>query len=62
MNKRSESALKVIQHEMHCIGKTKMQLETEFILGFYTEALCHFTSFMCTQKIPFGVEMSRQNA
>lgn len=49
MNRRSEPALKVIQHEMHHIGKAKMQLETEFILEFYTEALCHFTSFTCTQ-------------
>lgn len=65
MNKRSESTLKVIQHEMYHTGKTKMQLKTnsiEFMAVFCTAALCLFTSFVYKQWVQFGVEMPRQNA
>jgi len=65
MNKRSESTLKVIQHEMYHSGKAKMQLKTssiEFMVVFCKAALCLFTSFVYTQWVWFGVEMPRENA
>lgn len=63
MNKRSESTLKVTQHEMYRAGKTKMRLKTnstEFMAE--AEALCLFTSSVHTQRAQVGVEMPRCDA
>lgn len=50
MNKRNESTLKVIQHEMYHAGKMQLKTKrTEFMGIFCMAALCLFTAVVCTQ-------------
>lgn len=63
MNRRNESALKVIQHEMYHAGKMQLKTNsTEFMGVFCMAALCLFISIVYTQWAQFGVEMPRPNA
>lgn len=63
MNRRNESTLKVIQHEMHHAGKMKLKTSsTEFMGIFCRAALCLFTAVVYTQWTQFGVEIPGPNA